>query len=88
MAILTRVRVEDRPGIEGFKEKAIHMHPGAARLQESVLTYFPGSPKMNLSFRVDTQTELLKSTWLHSALISAHHQPRCLRAPGQCTYLR
>ena len=30
MAILTRVRVEDRPGIEGFKEKAIHMHPGAA----------------------------------------------------------
>ena len=34
MAILTRVRVPDGPGIDGFKEKAIHMRPGAARLQE------------------------------------------------------
>lgn len=62
MAILTRVRVPDGPGIDGFKEKAIHMRPGAARLQEWVWTHFPGPPKMNLSFRVEIQTEVLEST--------------------------
>lgn len=79
--------IEDGPRTEGVQKSKPFICVQGCQAPGVVLIYLPGPPKMNLSFRAETQTEVLKSTWLHG-LISAHRQPRCLRTPGQCTYLQ
>ena len=62
--------------MNGSKRKpfraSVHVFPGPTRIQEKVLTYLPMLHKVNLSFSVEVQTEVPMSSWLHSALISAH----------------
>lgn len=75
-----------------LKEKAIqrsvHVHSGPAKLQGKVLTSLPMSYLVNLSFRFEVQTEILMSTGLHSALISAFSSAMLLQDTWKCSYLR
>lgn len=43
---------------------------------------------VNLSFRFEVRTDVLMSTWLHSALISAFSPAILLQDNWKCTYLR
>lgn len=81
MALLTLVSVEGSPGMwnsskgKPFREVSMCIQ---------VLTPLPMSYLVNLSFRF----EVLMSTWLHSAFISAFSPAMLLQDTWKCTYLR